>query len=182
MARKHQKGKGPASGTDPSGTEPPGIDPDVALFASYMRDEEQRERDAKRAAREARRQADAAQGLAATKDVAAAEVKRLRGRQGVSAEQRAAADAAYRDALAAVVGAETGATPAWAPPSPSPEAGPGPTEAAESAEGEPQSEQVSEAMTEQGAESEVSGDMAEGSVGAEPDDSDGADAESTTGA
>lgn len=111
MARKHKKGDRP--------TPPPvasGVDPDLALFASYVRDEEQRERDEKRAAREARRQADADKQLVAVKDSAAAEVKRLRGRAGVSAEQRAAADADYRDALAAVVAAETGAVPAWAPP------------------------------------------------------------------
>ena len=75
MARKHKKGDGP--------TPPPvgsGVDPDLALFASYVRDEEQRQRDAKREARQARRQADADQQLVAAKDTAAAEVKRLRGR------------------------------------------------------------------------------------------------------
>ncbi len=92
------------------------VDPNVALFASYVRDAEQRERDAKKAARVARQEAESTQNLVVAKDAAAAEVKRLRGREGVSAEQRAAADAAYREALAAVVAAETGTAPAWAPP------------------------------------------------------------------
>ncbi|MBX3286375.1 MAG: hypothetical protein KF703_13585 [Actinobacteria bacterium] len=92
------------------------IDPDVARFAAYVREQEQREKASKRAEREARQQADATKALVAAKDAAAAEVKRLRSRQGVSAEERAAADAAYREALAAVVAAETGTAPAWAPP------------------------------------------------------------------
>ena len=113
MARKHQKGEGPT----PTVPGSPGVDPALALFASYVRGEEQRERDAKRAARKDREKAQAADLLLASKDAAAADVKRLRGREGVSAEQRAAADAAYRDALAALVAAETGEAPAWAPPS-----------------------------------------------------------------
>ncbi len=112
MARKHKQGQGHAPAPDASA----GVDPNVALFASYMRDGEQRERKAKKAAREDRLKAEAAASLVAVKDAAAAEVKRLRGREGVSAEQRGAADAAYRDALAAVVAAETGEAPAWAPP------------------------------------------------------------------
>ncbi len=92
-----------------------GVDPDVALFASYVRAEQDRERQAKRAAREERRQADQAASLMAAKDAAAAEVKRLRGAGGVNAEQRAAAESAYREALAAVVATETGETPTWAP-------------------------------------------------------------------
>ena len=113
MARKHQKGEGPA----PTVPGSPGVDPALAHFASYVRGEEQRERDTKRAAREDREKANAADLLVASKDAAAADVKRLRGREGVSAEQRAAADAAYRDALAALVASETGEAPAWAPPS-----------------------------------------------------------------
>lgn len=92
------------------------IDPDVARFAAYVREQEQREKATRRAEREARQQADATRSLVAAKDAAAAEVKRLRGREGVSPEERAAADAAYREALAAVVAAETGEAPAWAPP------------------------------------------------------------------
>ena len=116
MARKHQKGNRPVSAPAT-----PGIDPDLALFASYVRDEEQRERSTKRAAREARQRAEAAEKLEAVKDAAAHEVKWLRGREGVSGAERAAADAAYRDALAAVVAAETGEAPAWAPPPVAPE-------------------------------------------------------------
>ncbi|MBA3282523.1 MAG: hypothetical protein H0U29_09860, partial [Acidimicrobiia bacterium] len=135
MARKHKKGDGP--------TPPPvgsGVDPDLALFASYVRDEEQREREEKKAAREARRQADTDRQLVAAKDTAAAEVKRLRGREGVSAEQRATADATYRDALAAVVAAETGSVPAWAPPAEPEDAGeageePGPDSAPDDSDG-----------------------------------------------
>lgn len=135
MARKHKKGDLPTPVPATSG-----IDPDLALFASYVRDEEQRERDTKRAAREARRQADASQQLVAAKDTAAAEVKRLRGREGVSAEQRATADATYRDALAAVVAAETGSVPAWAPPAERDVAGeageePGPDSAPDDSDG-----------------------------------------------
>ena len=126
MARKHQQGQGPAPTSEPSDSA--GVDPNVALFASYMRGGEQRERDAKAAAREDRLKAEAAASLVAVKDAAAAEVKRLRSREGVSAEQRAAADASYRDALAAVMAAETGETPAWAPPAPEPEPEPEPVE------------------------------------------------------
>ena len=92
------------------------IDPAVAAFASFVRGEESKEREAKKAARAERQKADEANRLVETKDAAAAEVKRLRSRTGVSAEERAAADAAYRDALAAVVAAETGTAPTWAPP------------------------------------------------------------------
>ncbi|HEX2576477.1 MAG TPA: hypothetical protein VHK88_09030 [Aquihabitans sp.] len=120
MAGKRRKG-GPPSSTTPTGTSGAPVDPNLALFASYVRGEEQRERDAKRAAREARQQAETLAELQAAKDAAAAEVKRLRSREGVSPEQRAAADAAYREALAAVVAAETGEAPAWAPPPPEPE-------------------------------------------------------------
>lgn len=94
------------------------VDPNVALFASYMRDDAKRARDAKAAERQARQEAEAVSNLIAAKDAAAAEVKRLRGREGVSAEQRAQADGAYKSALAAVVAAETGTAPAWAPPEP----------------------------------------------------------------
>lgn len=97
------------------------VDPALSAFASFVRNEEQQERDAKKQARAERQKADAANRLVAAKDAAAAEVKRLRNRTGVSPEERAAADQAYRDALAAVVAAETGEAPAWAPPTPEPE-------------------------------------------------------------
>jgi hypothetical protein len=107
---------GPRGGRSGSGgTDAGGVDPDVALFAQWMRDEERKERDARRQAKENRRLEESARSLTAAKDAAAAEVKRLRWSPSATAEQRAAADAAYRDALAAVVAAETGEAPAWAP-------------------------------------------------------------------
>lgn len=124
MARRSKKPKvvrTPAT-NDASAT----IDPNVALFASYVEDDRRRARDAKREAREQRRRADDAKRLVDAKDAAAAELKRLRSRGGASAEDRAAAEAAYRDALAAVVEAETGTPPAWAPPPPEPPASTGP--------------------------------------------------------
>lgn len=102
---------GSAGGGSPAG----GVDPDVALFAQWMREEDHKEREARRQAKEARRLEEAARALTAAKDAAAAEVKRLRASPSATAEQRAAADAAYRDALATVVAAETGEAPAWAP-------------------------------------------------------------------
>lgn len=91
------------------------VDPAVAAFASFVRGEESKEREAKKAARAERQKADEAIRLVAAKDAAAAEVKRLRSRTGVSPEERAAVDEAYRVALAAVVASETGSAPAWAP-------------------------------------------------------------------
>jgi len=126
MAGKRNPSSAGASAPTPAGDGAKAVDPNVALFASYMKADAQKERDAKKAAREARQQAEAATKLVADKDAAAAEVKRLRGREGVSAEQRAAADDAYKAALAAVVAAETGSAPAWAPPPAEPEAEPEP--------------------------------------------------------
>lgn len=97
---------------------------DLELFASFVRSEEQKERDAKKAAREQRRQVDEQAQLVKTKEDAAALVKRLRASDHATAEQKAEADAAYKAALAAVVAAETGEAPAWAPPAPEPEAAP----------------------------------------------------------
>jgi len=138
------------------------IDPDVALFASYMREQADKEKADKRAAREARAEADQVQTLVAAKDAAAAEVKRLRGREGVSAEERTAADVAYREALAAVVAAETGEAPTWAPPAP-----PDPEPAAEA---DAESAEVEATDTEP-----HGGDTVE-STTAEVDDSDNPDA------
>lgn len=112
----------------PSGDASPGVDPNLALFASYVREDREKERAAKQAARAERRKEEEAATLVAAKDAAAAEVKRLRSRTGVSPEERVAAEAAYRDALAAVVATETGEAPAWAPERP-PE--PAPVEADE---------------------------------------------------
>lgn len=98
------------------GPKVPEADPaDLELFASFVRSEEQKERDAKKAARDERRQADEHARLVKAKEDAAALVKRLRGSDRATAEQKAEADAAYKAALAAVVATETGEAPAWAP-------------------------------------------------------------------
>ena len=55
------------------------IDPDLELFAAWYRGEEQKARDAKKAARDERKKADEATALVKAKEAAAAEVKRLRG-------------------------------------------------------------------------------------------------------
>lgn len=130
MAARKRRGPGgpapaatpsPAEGSGPDGADaapaapPRPADPALAAFASFVRGEEAKEREAKRAAKRERAEAEAHDRLVAAKDAAAAEVKRLRDRNA-PAEQRAAADAAYREALAAVVAAETGTAPAWAPP------------------------------------------------------------------
>ena len=96
------------------------VDPDLALCASWMRGEEQKERDARKSARDARKVADEQSQLVKAKEAAAAEVKRLRGSDRATAAERAAADDAYKAALAAVVAAETGEAPTWAP-APAPE-------------------------------------------------------------
>ena len=69
----------------------PGADDDLALFASFVRETEQAERDAKKAARQERRAAQEQNRLVEAKKAAAAEVKRLRSR-GVSAEEKVAVD------------------------------------------------------------------------------------------
>lgn len=89
---------------------------DLEVFAAFVREGEQREREAKAAARAERRAANERRSLEQAKDEAAATLKRLRGRSGVSSEERQAAEEAYRRALAAVVAAESGETPEWAPP------------------------------------------------------------------
>lgn len=91
---------------------------DLALFASFVRSEERKERDAKHAAKEERRKAGEHQRLVQAKDDAAALVKRLRGSERATADEKAAADLAYKEALAALVAHETGAAPEWAPPAP----------------------------------------------------------------
>jgi hypothetical protein len=93
---------------------PPASAEDLELFASFVRTEEQRERDVKAAEKAARRQAGELDRLVKAKEEAAAQVKRLRGSDRATADQKAAADQAYKAALAAVVAAETGAAPAWA--------------------------------------------------------------------
>ena len=105
------------------------LDPNVVLFAAWVKAEEGKERDAKKAARKAREAEKAERAVVDTKDAAAAEVKRLRNDPKATPEARAEADAAYRSALAAVVVAETGEAPDWAPPAPEPEAEAPPAEA-----------------------------------------------------
>ncbi|MEO6628806.1 MAG: hypothetical protein ABIP03_09585 [Aquihabitans sp.] len=92
------------------------VDPNVLLFASWVRSEEQKEKDARRNQRVDREAANAAKALVEAKDAAAAVVKRLRSSTSATADERSAADATYREALAAVVAEETGAAPDWAPP------------------------------------------------------------------
>lgn len=103
---KHGKGPKP---------DPDAVAADLELFASFVRSEERKEREAKAAARAERREADEHARLVKAKDDAAAEVKRLRASERATAEQKAAADDAYKAALAALVAAETGEAPAWAP-------------------------------------------------------------------
>lgn len=93
-----------------------GVDPNLALFASWVRDEEKRERDERRSAKAVKDEERKAQELVRAKDDAAADLKRLRNSSRATAEEKAAAEAKYREALAAVVTAETGEAPEWAPP------------------------------------------------------------------
>lgn len=97
------------------------VDPALAAFASFIRSEEEQERAGRKAAKQARAAEQEAVNLVKAKDDAAANLKQLQSRSGVSPEERAAAEEAYRRALAAVVAAETGEAPAWAPPAPEPE-------------------------------------------------------------
>ncbi|WP_421119929.1 hypothetical protein ACE2AJ_00790 [Aquihabitans daechungensis] len=141
------------------GPKVPEADPaDLEAFASFVRSEEQKERDAKKAARDERRKADQQSQLVKAKEDAAALVKRLRGSDRATAEQKAEADAAYKAALAAVVAAETGEAPAWAPPEPEPETEPEPE-----VEAEPQAEVETEPPAEadqEAAEPEAASDDA----------------------
>jgi hypothetical protein len=131
---------------------------DLELFASFVRDEEKKERDAKKAARDERRQADELTKLVKAKEDAAALVKRLRGSDRATAEQKTEADAAYKAALAAVVAAETGEAPTWAPPV---EAEPEPEVEVEAAsDGEPAAEGAPEAAADDAPEAGVSADAA----------------------
>lgn len=92
------------------------VDPNLALFANWVREEEKRERDARRSAKAVKDEERKAQDLARAKDEAAAQLKRVRQSPSAGAEEKAAAEAGYRQALAAVVAAETGSAPDWAPP------------------------------------------------------------------
>jgi colicin import membrane protein len=87
------------------------VDPNLALFASWMKEEQEREREEKRRAKAERAKAERERALRKAKDDAAAEVKRLRSSPTATAEEKAAADAAYRAALEALVAAESGEEP-----------------------------------------------------------------------
>lgn len=104
---------------------PEASEADLELFASFVKAEERKEREAKAAAKAERRQADEHARLVTAKEDAAALVKRLRSSDRATAEEKAAADAAYKAALAAVVAAETGEAPTWAPPAPAADEGDG---------------------------------------------------------
>src|SRR6478609_8241073 len=119
MARKSYRRKAAEaerSGAGAAEGRPEPVDPNVALFAARVREEQAREKAEKRAAREARRAVEEHQRLVDVKEAAAAELKRLRRQGGAGAERVARADAAYRAALAALITNETGEAPPWAPP------------------------------------------------------------------
>ncbi len=116
----------------------PTVDPDVAEFAARIRQQQVAGRDQKRAERESRRRAEEHQRLAAAKDAAAADVKRLRTQPRVTPSQTAEADAAYRAALGRLIEYETGDPPAWAAsaaPAADPTARRGPDEPGEAIDG-----------------------------------------------
>jgi hypothetical protein len=118
MARKSYRRKAAEaerSGAGAAEGRPAAVDPNVALFAARVREEQAREKAEKRAAREARRAVEEHQRLVDAKEAAAAELKRLRRQGGAGAERVARADAVYRAALAALITNETGEAPPWAP-------------------------------------------------------------------
>jgi len=119
MARKSYRRKAAEaeqSGARAAEGRPEAVDPNVALFAARVREEQERKKAEKRAAREARRAIEEHQRLVDAKEAAAAELKRLRRQGGAGAERVARADAVYRAALAALITNETGEAPPWAPP------------------------------------------------------------------
>lgn len=101
---------------------------DVKLFAESVRAQEAAERKARQEAVEALRRANRHDELTAAKAAAVADLKAARARGG--AERVAAAEAAYRAALAELQEFETGERPAWAPAPP-------PTDNAEPSDAEP---------------------------------------------
>jgi len=135
MARKSYRRKAAAAEqSSGAGAGPEAVDPNVALFAARVREEEAREKAEKRAAREARRAVEEHQRLVDAKEAAADELKRLRRRGGAGAERVAQADAVYRAALAALITNETGEAPSWAPAIEEPADEPGGETAAADAE------------------------------------------------
>lgn len=138
MARDKRSRPSPTGTPPPARPEDTPIDPDVAMFAARTFERQAAERDAKQAQRDARRREEEHQVLISTKDAAASEVKRLRTLERVQPTEAAAAEAAYRNALADLISFETGSAPAWAPAVPAesatePESA-APSESAESAE------------------------------------------------
>jgi len=127
MARKSYRRKAAEAERPPGAgsARPEAVDPNVALFAARVRDEQAREKAEKRAAREARRAAEEHQRLVDAKEAAADELRRLRRQGGAGAERIAQADAAYRAALAALITNETGEAPPWAPATEEPTDEPG---------------------------------------------------------
>ncbi len=107
------------------------IDPDVAMFAARTFERQAAEREAKQASRDARRREEEHQTLISTKDRAASEVKRLRSLEHTQPGEAAAAEEAYRQALADLIAFETGKAPAWAAASEAEPETPDPVDAAE---------------------------------------------------
>lgn len=95
----------------------------MARFATRTREQQVADRQRKQAKREQRQRAEEHERRIATKDAAAAAVKRLRAAPRSTADETAAADAAYRVALADLIAFETGTLPAWAPSEPDDPAG-----------------------------------------------------------
>jgi hypothetical protein len=91
-----------------------GVDPDVALFAQLVREEEAAKRAAMQEQRRQREEAERVAQAQTAKDDAARRLKDLRAK-GASSTAIAEAEAAYRATLAEVVTAESGARPDWAP-------------------------------------------------------------------
>ncbi len=84
------------------------------MFAARTFERQAAEREAKQASRDARRREEQHQTLISSKDQAASEVKRLRSLDHTQPGEAAAAEEAYRRALADLIAFETGKAPAWA--------------------------------------------------------------------
>jgi hypothetical protein len=128
--RRHPSDPPSAAAAAQPGASAP-VDPDVARFAAALKESARREAEAKRQAAEARQraeqvaaEAERVKDLERAKDAAASRLRDAR-RSGRGVAE---AEAAYKAALAAVVAAETGERPAWAPDEPEPETGEQPAE------------------------------------------------------
>jgi hypothetical protein len=122
--RKRQRAPSSSSTVSAAGDSlaAPVVDPAVAMFAERHRAQQEAERRARAAEREARRVADQLDALRRTKDAAAAHLKAVRRQERIAPGEVEAAEAAYTAATADLVEAETGERPAWAPARPEPEA------------------------------------------------------------